>query len=88
MVKRGGVAPESGISKSQVSILVAMDRNGNIISCKNGYGRTTAFEIESVLDDYIEYSSILCKDAATNYKKFTKMKKLHTKQLTSARVSM
>jgi hypothetical protein len=74
--KRGGVAPERRISKSQVSILVATDRNGNIISRKNGYGRTTAFEIENVLGDYIEVSSILCTDTATNYKKFAKMKKL------------
>jgi len=74
--KRGGVAPERGISKSQVSILVAMDRNGNIISRKNGFGRTTAYEIESVLGDFVEPTSILCTDTATNYKKFAKMRKL------------
>lgn len=52
--KCGRIAPERGISKCQVNILVAMDRNGNIISRKNGFGRTTAFEIESVMGDYIE----------------------------------
>ena len=73
---RGGVAPERGISKSQVSILMPMDRNGNIISRKNGFGRTTAKEIESVLGDFIESTSILCTVTAINYKKFAKMKKL------------
>jgi hypothetical protein len=74
--KRGGVAPERGISNSQVRIIVAMDRNGNIISRKNGVGRTTAFEIERVLGYCIEPSSILCTDTGTNYKKFAKLKNL------------
>ncbi|MDQ0226207.1 hypothetical protein [Metabacillus niabensis] len=63
--KRGEVAPEREISKSQEKYSCGNNRNGNIISRKNGFGRTTSFEIESVLGDYIEPSSILCTDTTT-----------------------
>lgn len=63
-------------SKEQVSIVVAYDRNGNIICQMGGRGRIKAEEIDEVIGGYIAPSSLLCTDSATNYKKFAKMKGL------------
>lgn len=65
-----------GISKEQVSIVVAYDRNDNIICQMGGRGRIKAEEIDGVIGRYIAPSSLLCTDSATNYKKFAKMKGL------------
>lgn len=65
-----------GISKEQVSIVVAHDRNGNIICQMGGRGRIRAEEIDKVIGGHISPSSLLCTDSATNYKKFAKMKGL------------
>lgn len=72
--KRGGTATKRGISKEQVCVVVAMDRNGQIISQNAGFGRITATEIDSVLGEFIVASSVLCTDEATNYKKFAQEK--------------
>jgi transposase-like protein len=74
--KRGGVAKKRGISKEQVCIVAAHDRNGKIISQYGGRGRITAHEIDSVLGGNINPSSLLCSDSATNYKAFASMKGL------------
>ena len=72
--KRGGKAKKRGISKEQVCIVVAMDRNGQIISQNAGFGRISANEIDSVLGKYIGSASVLCTDSATNYKTFAQQK--------------
>lgn len=74
--KRGGSASKRGISKEQICVLVAHDRNGQILSEVAGKGRITALEIDAVLGDYLDKSSLLCTDTATNYKKFAAMKGL------------
>lgn len=58
--KHGGKAKKRGISKEQVCIVVAMDRSGHIISQNAGYGRVTATEIDNVLGEYVNPSSLLC----------------------------
>jgi len=65
-----------GISKEQVSVVVAYDRNGNIICQMGGRGRIKAEDIDKVIGGHIEASSLLCTDSATNFKKFAKMKGL------------
>lgn len=75
-LKRGGVAKKRGISKEQICVVVAHDRNGQIFSQKAGKGRITAIEIDEVLGKYIDTSALLCTDTATNYKKFAQMKSL------------
>lgn len=72
--KRGGVAKKRGISKEQVCVVVAQDRNGQIVSQFAGKGRISAKEIDHVLGEYIHPSALLCSDSATNYKTFAKMK--------------
>lgn len=74
--KRGGVATKRGISKEQVCVLVAQDRNGQVISQMAGKGRIKSTDIDKVLGDYIDTSALLCSDTATNYKKFAKDKGL------------
>lgn len=74
--KRGGVSKKHGISKEQICVVVAHDRNGQILSEMAGKGRITAVELDSVLGSYLDSSALLCTDTATNYKKFAAMKGL------------
>lgn len=74
--KRGGVAKKRGISKEQICVVVAHDRNGQILSQMAGKGRITAVELDKVLGSHIDTSALLCTDTATNYKKFATMKGL------------
>ena len=47
--KRGSSASKRGISKEQVCVVVAHDRNGQILSEVAGKGRITALDIDDVL---------------------------------------
>lgn len=47
--KRGGVAKRRGISKEQVCVVVAIDRDGGVVAQNAGRGRITATEIDAVL---------------------------------------
>jgi len=68
--KRGGKAKKRGISDEQVSIVVALDRNGAIFSQIAGHGRVTASQINDVMGDLLHEEAVLCTDSATNYKSF------------------
>ena len=50
--KRGGLATKRGISNEQICVVVAHDRNGQILSQVAGKGRITAFELDAVQGDY------------------------------------
>jgi transposase-like protein len=67
--KRGGVAKKRDISQEQICVVVAHDRNGQILSQMAGRGRITAMEIDGVLGKHIDTTAWLCTDTATNYKK-------------------
>lgn len=75
--KRGEKDEKRGISNLKIAVVVAQDRNGNVIARKAGNGRVKAEEIDNVIGEYIHPSSLLCTDTATNYKKFAKIKGLH-----------
>jgi hypothetical protein len=77
--KRGGVATQRGISKEQICVVVAQDRNGQVISQMAGKGRVKSTDIEQVLGNYIDTSALLCSDTATNYKSFRKIRDYGTK---------
>lgn len=70
--KRGGKAQERGISDEQVSVVVAIDRNGAILSKLSGRGRITASQINDTIGNLLREESVLCTDSATNYKSFAK----------------
>ena len=74
--KRGEKDEKRGISNLKIAVVVAQDRNGNIIARKAGTGRVKAEEIDNVIGEYIHQSSLLCTDTATNYKKFARIKGL------------
>lgn len=63
-----------GISNLKIAVVVAQDRNINMIARKAGTGRIKAEEIDTVIGEYIHPSSLLC--TATNYKKIAKNKGL------------
>ena len=65
-----------GISDLKIAVVVAQDRNRNMIALKAGTGRVRAEEIDAVIGKYIDLKSLLCTDTATNYKKFAKLKGL------------
>jgi transposase-like protein len=75
--KRGGVAKKRGISKEQVCVVVAIDRDGDVVSQNAGRGRITASEIDAVLGSRPAPGSLLCTDSAKNYMAFARMKGLH-----------
>lgn len=72
--ERGGRDKKRGISNLKIAVVVAQDRNGQVIAKKAGTGRVRAEEIDAVIGDFIEPSSLLC--TATNYKKFALMREL------------
>lgn len=83
--KRGAKSEYRGISHEQVCVLVAMDRNGHILSRNAGMGRITAKQIDSVLGDYISPNSLLCSDSAKNYIAFASLKGLEHKQVNASK---
>ncbi|GKU84252.1 MULTISPECIES: IS1595 family transposase [Bacteria] len=74
--KRGGRDKKRGISNLKIAVVVAQDRSGQVIAQKAGTGRVRAEEIDAVIGSYIDPSSLLCTDTATNYKKFALIKSL------------
>ena len=74
--KRGGRDSKRGISNLKIAVVVAQDRNGQVIAKKAGTGRVRAEEIDAVIGNYIDPSSLLCTDTASNYKKFAVIKEL------------
>ena len=74
--KRGGRDPKRGISNLKITVVVAQDRNGQVVAQKAGTGRVRAEEIDAVIGEHLNPSSLLCTDTATNYKKFALIKGL------------
>ncbi|MGD7008482.1 IS1595 family transposase [Metabacillus sp. 84] len=74
--KRGERDKKRGISNLKIAVVVAQDRGGQVIAQKAGTGRVKAEEIDAVIGSYIDPSSLLCTDTATNYKKFAQIKAL------------
>ena len=74
--KRGAKSKFRGISHEQVCVLVAMDRNGHMLSQKAGMGRVTAKQIDAVIGNNIAPDSMLCSDSARNYIYYAKLKGL------------
>jgi len=74
--KRAVKDKKRGISDLKIAVVVAQDRNGNMIARKGGTGRVRAEEIDAVIGEFIHPSALLCTDTATNYKKFARIKGL------------
>jgi hypothetical protein len=69
--KRGGKAELRGISKHQVSVLVAIDRSGNVVAKKTGKGRITYKQVQEAVSNHLGEVTCVCTDSATGFKKFS-----------------
>jgi transposase-like protein/IS1 family transposase len=74
--KKGGVSHFRGISKEQVCVLVARDRNKNTISKVACMGRIEKTQVKKTIGSLISKDTILCTDGWRGYKTFAKEKGL------------
>lgn len=70
--KRGGVAQKRGISREQVCVLVAVDRDKRVLAQTAGRGRITHAEIAKVVEPVMGEVTCLCTDSATCFKTFSR----------------
>lgn len=70
--RSGGKAKKRGISKEQVCVLVAQDRQGHVLSQVAGMGRIASSDIGAILGSHTEGMTTLCTDAEAQYRKFAK----------------
>ena len=68
--KRGKEIKKRGISKEQICVATALDRQGNLIIEPLCKGRMTHKELERLYKGHIGESSILCTDSPKSYIKF------------------
>jgi transposase-like protein len=83
--ERGGTSTKRGLSKDQVCIVVAMDREGHIVNKTAGRGKISATAIDDVIGKQIDNNSILCTDSSTNYKSFALNNHLEHKTLNGSK---
>jgi hypothetical protein len=72
--KRGGVATKRGISDEQVCVVVAIDRQKNVVAKTSGCGRPTSEQIDAVIGSHLEEVTRFCTDSATYFKTFSKQR--------------
>jgi len=70
--KRGGNATKRGLSKEQVCVLVARDRNGNTADFKVGMGNISTESLNKCLLPRLSEDTLLVSDANKAYLKFSK----------------
>jgi transposase-like protein len=68
--KRGGTSKKRGLSKDQVSVLVACDRAGKEADYITGFGPTTGDWLTNNFSEHIEKDAILITDSAPSFHKF------------------
>lgn len=71
--KRGGVASKRGISSEQVCVLVAMDRNKEVLTKVAGNGQITHKQVEAVINPRLGEVTTLCTNSAACFKKYAKV---------------
>lgn len=83
--KRGKQVKKRGISKEQVCVGTALDRQGNIIIELLCTGRVTANELERLYENRIGEHSILCTDSHKSYIQFATDMELEHKRIKRGR---
>lgn len=68
--KRGGKAQKRGLSREQVCIVVAQDRQGGAVAQKGGMGAVTLNAVRHVLGGVVAEGAIVCTDGAGAYSRF------------------
>ena len=72
--KRGGKASQRGLSKEQIPVLIARDRDGHTTDAVLDSANTE--EISRVISPLIDNDVLLCSDGSRIYQAFAKMKNL------------
>ena len=68
--RRGGPAEKRGLSKQQMAVLAAIDRNGDMVCRLAGRGKLRADEIDTALGPAIAGQSTLVTDRARSFGRF------------------
>ncbi|MCL2439738.1 MAG: IS1595 family transposase [Alphaproteobacteria bacterium] len=79
--KRGGVSKWRGLSHEQTGILVAIDRNKNLVSKVYGCGKINRKQVKNVLSNRIKENSLLITDGCAAYRHFAFDNNLEIRQL-------
>jgi len=79
--RSGGVSKYRGISREQAGILVAIDRNKNLVSKVYGYGKISGADVVPVLQKRIDKNSLLITDGCSAYLEFAKYENIEIRQL-------
>ena len=74
--KRGGKAKTAGISKEQIAVVVAKDRQGHADMKLSTRGRISKKNLDDIFEDKIEAETILCTDSHRSYTAFARAKGL------------
>lgn len=70
--KRGGTASKRGLSKEQICVMAAVDRQGHIFAKVTGRGQASKRVLAQTLGDYVTDAKVLCSDSAGMYKAFAR----------------
>lgn len=68
--KRGGTAQKRGLSREQVCVVVAHDRQGGAVAQKGGMGSVTLNAVRQVLGGVVTEGTTVCTDGAGAYSRF------------------
>lgn len=79
--KRGGASRYRGLSHEQTGVLVAVDRNKDVVSEVYGTGKISDVQVVKVLSNRIDKESLLITDGCVAYKNFAWYENLKLKQL-------
>ena len=85
--KRGKEISKRGISKEQICIGTAIDKNNNIIMETVCKGRITSKKLEKLYTGYISEGSTICTDSYSGYKTLARTLRLNRKQIPAGRHS-
>lgn len=83
--KRGGSAPQRGISRHQVCVLAARDRHGNSFCDVAGRGRLSTDELNALLGGTVCHIRTLCSDNDSGFSRFARRHDLDHEVLNQAK---
>jgi transposase-like protein len=83
--KRGKEVKKRGISKEQVCIATAIDRNNNVVMEMVCKGRVSHKDLERLYSNHISKESIICTDSHKSYIRFSKNLSLNHVQILRGR---
>lgn len=83
--KRGAKASKAGISKEKVAVVATCDGSGNKDFKVATRGRISKKDLEKVLGDKLEKTTVLCSDAHRSYTAFAKSKDVQHKKFNASK---